>query len=187
MTWPSPDLRGRAGPAALLAGVVRVGSRWREDIVCGLFTLAVSVLLGAPVGLLWSAAAPHAHVLVDGVNDPSVIDAATEVFIAGDGWFFGLTFLVGVGCGVLTWLAARRSAPAVVVALVVGGLLGSYVASKVGIQPGQDALQAAISSRIKGTYVANVALQAKVAVVLWPLGALAAFAGLLVSRIDEIG
>ena len=37
---------------------------WREDGVVAAFTLALCALLGAPVGLLWSALAPHADVVI---------------------------------------------------------------------------------------------------------------------------
>jgi hypothetical protein len=159
--------------------------RWRDDLLAGTVVAAVSVLLGAPVGLLWAALAPHAHVGVDAAG-ASVVDAATEVFIAGDGWFLGLTLLVGVVSGVVCWLLARRSAPFAIIGLAVGGLLASYIASKVGIRVGQDSLRAAVRSGRPGTYVANVALQAHVAVLVWPLGALAAFTALVVSRVDEL-
>jgi hypothetical protein len=162
-----------------------LGSR-REGLLALAVTTAVSVLLGAPVGILWSAVAPHAHVAIT-ASDANVVDGATEVFIAGDGWFVGITLLVGVVCGALAWVIGRRSAPWVVAGLAVGGLLAAYVASKVGVRIGQDSLESAIHSRRIGSYVANVALQAKVAVVAWPLGALIGFAVPVVSRVDEIG
>ena len=148
-------------------------------------TTGVTVLLGAPVGLLWSAVAPHAHVTV-AAGDAYISDAATEVFIAGDGWFIGLTLLAGLVCGVLGWLAARGSGPFVVVGLAVGGVVASYVASRVGVRVGQDALRAAVRGGVQGTYVGNIALRATAAVVVWPLGAVAAFAALVASRVDEL-
>jgi hypothetical protein len=159
---------------------------WREDLVSLGLTAGVTVLLGAPLGLLWSAVAPHAHVTVVAGQEPYISDAATEVFIAGDGWFVGLTLLAGVLCGVLAWLAARHSGPFVVVGLVAGGLIASYVASKVGVRIGQDALRDAVSSGRQGTYVGNIALQAEAAFVVWPLGAVAAFSALVASRVDEL-
>jgi hypothetical protein len=148
-------------------------------------TAAVTVLLGAPVGLLWSAVAPHSHVSVE-AGGAFIADAESEVFIAGDGWFLGLTLLVGVATGVLAWLVARRSGPVVVIGLAVGGLLAAYVASKVGIRIGQDALEKAVHSGRPGTYVSNIALQMKAAFIAWPLGAVAAFGGLVATRMDEL-
>ena len=99
---------------------------WREDVVALALTAGVTVLLGAPVGLLWSAIAPHAHVQVQ-AGDAFISDATTEVFIAGDGWFIGITLVVGLACGVLAWLAARWSGPFVVV--------GDRRDGSVGVEP----------------------------------------------------
>lgn len=152
----------------------------------GLLTACYTVLLGAPIGLLWAALAPHSHVVVEAGVQPYIADAESEVFIAGDGWFLGITLLVGIVTGVLAWLVARRSGPFVVVGLAVGGAVAAYVASKVGVRIGQDALASAVHAGRVGTYVGNVALQTKTALVAWPLGALAAFATLVASRVDEI-
>jgi hypothetical protein len=160
-------------------------STWLVDGLVGFFTAAGSVLLGAPVGLLWSALAPHAHVdISDG--SATISDGATEVFVAADGWFLGLTIAIGLASGVVAWLAVRGSGPYVVVGLAVGGLLAGLVASKVGMRIGQDDLRAAASSGTAGSYVANVALQAKQLVLAWPIAALAAFVTLVLSRPDEI-
>lgn len=159
---------------------------WREDLATLGLTAGVTVLLGAPVGLVWSAVAPHAHVTVVAGEPPYINDATTEVFIAGDGWFIGLTLLIGVVCGVLAWLAARHSGPFVVVALAAGGLAAAYVASRVGLRIGQDTLRELVTSGQQGTYVGNIALQTKAALVAWPLGAVAAFATLVAARVDEL-
>jgi triacylglycerol esterase/lipase EstA (alpha/beta hydrolase family) len=148
-------------------------------------TAAAVVLLGAPAGLLWSALAPHSQVVVT-AGEGFIADAESEVFIAGDGWFVGITLLAGVLAGALAWLVARRSGPFVVVGLAVGGVVAAYVASRVGVQIGRDELLATVRSGRDGTYVGNVALQAKSAVAVWPLGAMAAFAALVASRVDEL-
>jgi hypothetical protein len=158
----------------------------REDLATLAMTAAVTVLLGAPLGLIWSAVAPHAHVTVQAGAEPYISDATTEVFIAGDGWFIGLTLLAGLVCGVVAWLAARRSGPFVVIGLVIGGLLAAYVASRVGVRVGQDTLRAMVRSGRPGTYAGNIALQAKAAFVVWPLGAVLAFGGLVAARLEEL-
>ena len=160
-------------------------STWRADVVTAAFVAAVTVLLGAPVGLLWSALAPHAHIAIS-ASGATFADGATEVFVAGDGWFLGIGEVAGLLTGLLAWLAARRSGPYVVVALAVGGLLAAYVSAKVGRRIGQDELRAAAAAGTPGVYVANVALQAKQAMLVWPVAALAAFVTLVASRPDEI-
>jgi hypothetical protein len=54
------------------------------------------------------------------------------------------------------------------------------------VRIGQDALREAVRTGRQGTYVGNIALQAKAALVVWPLGAVAAFTGLVASRVDEL-
>lgn len=186
MSWSPPDVRRQPGSTVLPASAGGQPPRRRDDAVAGAMTAAVMVLLGAPAGLLWSALAPHAHVLAAPPAPASLTDGATEVFIAGDGWFVGITLVLGICSGVLAWLVARRSAPLVLVGLVAGGLLASYVASRVGVRIGQDALKAFLASGRPGTAVANVALQAKSTLVVWPLAAVASFAALVISRVDEL-
>ncbi|MBE3076347.1 MAG: hypothetical protein IMZ75_15665, partial [Actinobacteria bacterium] len=97
-------------------------------------------------------------------------DGATEVFVAGDGWFLGVALAVGLPSGALTWLVARGSGPYAVLGLAVGGALAAYVAAKVGRRIGQAELRAAAAAGIPGTYVANVPLQATQVVLAWPRG-----------------
>jgi hypothetical protein len=182
VTWTAPDPQRAAGSTVLPRSA---SSRRLEDALTGLFAAAVVVLLGAPLGLLWSTVAPHSHAVVE-AGGAYISDATTEVFIAGDGWFLGLTILAGVVCGALAWLVARASGPFVVVGLAVGGLIAAYVASQVGVRIGQDALRAAVQSGRPGTYTSNIALQTKAALVGWPLGAMAAFTVLVGSRVDEV-
>ena len=185
MSWSAPDTRRSPGLPTASAVLPPAEERWRQDLIASSLTAAFTVLLGAPIGLLWSGLAPHAHVAIDAAG-ANVVDGATEVFIGGDGWFLAVTLIAGIVCGTLAWLLARRSAPYVVVALVGGGLLAAYVASKVGVRIGQDELKAALASGAKGNYTANVALQMKEAIVVWPLGALVSFVVLVLSRVEEI-
>lgn len=158
---------------------------WREDLLTALFTMAVCVLVGAPAGLIWSALAPHARVVID-ANGANFANGASEVFVAADGWFLGVALVAGLITGFLTWLVARGSGPFVVAALAVGGSLGGLVAAEVGMRPGQDALrQVAVTGRA-GEYLANVALQAQPAVLIWPIVAMAVFLTLVLSRVDEV-
>jgi len=160
---------------------------YREEVVTGAFTAAVCVLLGAPVGFLWSALAPHAKVVITSDSPiPNYAEGLTEDLIAADGWFAGVVLVAGLLTGVLAWWLARGSGPFVVVALAVGGLLAALAAAKVGMLPGQAALQAAADAGRPGNFVANVNLQTNLAIVLWPVGALASFLTLVLSRPDEV-
>jgi uncharacterized membrane protein YeaQ/YmgE (transglycosylase-associated protein family) len=156
-----------------------------EDLASAFFTAAVSVLLAAPVGLLWSALAPHARVQITAAGS-YFTGGESEVFVAADGWFVGVTLLAGLLLGVLSWLAARGSGPYVVLGLAVGGLAAGWVAAKVGARPHHDALLRAAATGAQGSYVANVALQAWQVVVAWPVAALGAFLALVAARPDEL-
>lgn len=167
------------------------GGAWHEDGVIAAFTLALCGLLGAPAGLLWSALAPHADVVINAATANAASSAnfanpITEDFIAADTWFAGVTLVAGLLCGLVVWWLARGSGPYVVVALAVGGLIAAFIAAEVGMRPGQDALQAAADAGRAGAYVANVTVQSTLTVVLWPTAALAAFLALVVGRPDEV-
>lgn len=187
MSWPSPDPHRPAGAAVAARSMpygtvvpAPPGTRV-ADAAAGVFTAAVSVLLGAPAGLLWSAFAPHARISIT-AEGATFADGASEVFVAADGWFLGIGLVIGVLSGFLGWLVARRSGPFVVVGLAVGGLLAALVAAKVGMRVGQDELRTAAASGAAGTYTANVAVQAMQVVLAWPIGALATFLALVASR-----
>ena len=184
MSWPAPDARPAVEPRTPY-GVTAAPRNRVADLAAGYFTLAGSVLLGAPMGLLWSELAPHARVVIS-AGGATIADGATEVFVAADGWFLAVCVAIGVLTGFLAWLVARRSGPFVVVALAIGGLLGAWIASEVGMRPGQDELRAAAAAGIQGEYVANVALQATQVLLAWPVAALGTFLALVASRADEI-
>ncbi|MCU1674532.1 MAG: hypothetical protein JWN77_2645 [Frankiales bacterium] len=156
-----------------------------EDLVSGFFVTAVSILLGAPVGLLWTALAPHARIDISAAG-ASFADGASEVFVAADGWFLGIALVAGIVLGLLTWLTARGSGPYAVLGLFLGGLVAAYVAAKVGMRPHQDALRDAAAAGQQGRFVANVALQAWQVVVAWPVAALGTFLTLVAARPDEV-
>ena len=146
----------------------------RSDVVAGVVTAVVCVLLGAPVGLLWAAVAPKVVVEVSGTAVTLASDAST--FIAGDGAFLGVVFVVGLITGLVAWVLGRRYGPAVVVGLTAGGLLGAYVAARTGELVDEGSARAAVAAGRTGGLELSLVLRATEAVVGWPIGALLAFA-----------
>lgn len=158
--------------------------------------MIVSVLLGAPAGLLWSAVAPRIRVTF-GANGPQADGLeSTKAFIGADGTYLLVMLGMGVLCGVLAWLFARRSGPWTVVGLTVGGLIAALVAARVGVLPGsQDTLVALQQGRtghppvdlylgaLKGRMPH---LRAAWAAVAWPVGALVAFLVAASIKPDEL-
>ena len=74
------------------------GRRCGTTSAPGLLTVAVTVLVGAPVGLLWAALAPRVRIDVDG-DDVQVVDTWTDGFIAVDAWFFAAVVVAGWSAG----------------------------------------------------------------------------------------
>ena len=151
------------------------GPPLRDDAVAGGLTGVALVLLGAPVGLLWAAVAPRVRVVL-GEGGPGLADPETGAFVGADLAFGALVLVVGLVCGAVAYRFGRGHGPAVVLGLVVGGLAAAYVAAKTGEQVGLEGFRAAVEDTARrGTVEATVRLRATEAVVLWPVGALAAF------------
>lgn len=176
--WASPDHAAVQSGALAPYGSPTVAARGfdaRREALVAVVLSAVVVLLAAPVGLLWSAVAPHATVVVFAQDSAGFAMLEQETFISSDATFLGLTLLAGVGCGLLAWRLARRHGPAVVVSLVLAGLAAAFVAAEVGNVVGQADFRAQVLSGTPATLEANVRLIAREAVVGWPVGALAGF------------
>ena len=185
--WGAPPPRGDVLPAPR--------HDRRADVAAFFVTLAVVVLLGAPLGLLWSAIAPR--LTVELTADGPVADGieTTKAFVGADGTFVLLGLAVGVLCGVLAWVLGRRYGPAVVLALAVGGLLGGLVAGEVGVRPGKADTLAALQDRDRRGTVElflgkrdgnDLSLRAPWSVTAWPVGSLAAFFALGLRRPEEL-
>jgi hypothetical protein len=157
----------------------------RADLQAGLLTTVVLVLLGAPVGLLWAALSPRVDVALR-ASGPGLVMPENGDFIGADGVFLLIVLAAGTVCGAVAWGLARRTrrgpGPGVVLGLALGGLLAAYVASRTGAQIGREEFLAALDDAgRRGTIQASIRLRATEALVGWPVGALAAFAGLTYS------
>lgn len=141
-----------------------------HDVLAALVTLAVTILAGAPVGLLWAALAPRAQAVLSGQQYLRA-NVETSAYIAGDGFFLGAGLLAGAVTGLLAWRLARAHGPAVVPALAVGGLAAAYVAMRVGEQVGVDALATAVRAATPRIDL-TLQLGALVTLAAWPLAAL---------------
>lgn len=145
----------------------------------------ISILLGAPAGLLWSRLAPHLKVTVTAAGVSADNLESTKAFIGADGSYLLVMLGMGLLCGGLAWLFARRSGPFTVVALVVGGSLAALIAARIGLRPGMHTSFAALKegTSFRGTTElflgqrqgSGTALRAPWAAVFWPVGALLVF------------
>lgn len=181
-SWTSPDPRpvasgtafGRPGPARAPAS-----PRLGQDVRAGLLTVVVTVLLGAPVGLLWAALAPQVTVAVTAAG-VDVVDADGDAFFAADGYFVGAVVLAGAIGGLLAWRLAAAHGPAVVLGLAVGGLAAAGIAVEVGELVGVP-LRELVEAGFVGQRELAVRLRSPSAVVGWPLASLLAYVGAMLA------
>lgn len=162
-----------AGDSASYAGRAPSDPALRADVLGGAAAALGCVLLAAPAGLLWAATAPKVLVDVAGTAVSLVSDVST--FIAGDGWFLGVVFLVGLLTGLLAWAFGRRYGPAVVLGLTAGGLLAAYVAAQTGQLVDEGAARSAVEAGRMGGLELPLVLRSTEAVLGWPVGALLGF------------
>ncbi len=152
-----------------------------QDLLAGVLTVVVSVLVAAPVGLLWAAIAPHVGVVV-AAGEVNLADTYGDSFIAVDGYFFGAVLVAGLVGGLVAWRLGHRHGPAVVVGLAVGGVVAAYVAKTVGEQVGLQTLRDAVRAGGEGAFDLNVELKSLAALAGWPVASLAAYVAATLAR-----
>ena len=184
--WASPDPRpsGTGTCFGTVPSPRTDGTPLWHDVRAGVLTVVVTVLVGAPVGLLWAALAPRVVVEVSG-EDVQVLDAYRDGFIAVDAWFFAAVLVAGVIGGVLAWRLGGPHGPAVVLGLVVGGLAAAWIAARVGGEVDRLTAQQLIDSGVQGRRQIAVQLRSTSALLGWPLASLLAFLALSLLRRPE--
>jgi hypothetical protein len=146
-------------------------------------TAAASALLGLLTGLVWSALAPRALLIVQGRGVAYVANSETGAFIAADAWFCLLTAAAGLACGLAGYLlAVRRYGTAALAGLVLGGLAGSWLAMWVGQQQGVAGFRSRLAASPAGTRLREpLVLGGHSALAFWPM-----FVGLLVGSAEVV-
>jgi hypothetical protein len=143
MSYPGgPPPTSATAPARGRPPVRRIALVWVVSVL-------VIALLGAPLGLLWRAAAPSVPVVKS--DDGAVLaQPEPEQFIAADGWFT----LLGAGLGALVavalWYGLRRyRGPAGAFAVTVGMIGAAVLAWRLGREVGlSDYQQVAAAAQI---------------------------------------
>lgn len=176
-SWTSPDPR-RAVPAFGSPYVLPAAASpsLAEDVRAGALAAVVTVLVGAPVGLLWAAVAPRVDVVVAG-QDVQLAEPGTSAFIAGDAFFLLAVLVAGAVGGLIAWRLGRVHGPGVVVGLTLGGLAAAWVAMRVGTTVDLAEVQQAVRAGQQGALELSLRLRAREALVGWPVGALVAYVG----------
>ncbi|MGW2462188.1 AAA family ATPase [Streptomyces sp. NPDC004457] len=146
--------------------------------------ITVAVALGGVLlGLLWWWLAPHVPLVGDEVAKSWVVyvkDSEGEQAVGVDGTFTLLGLAFGLVSAVVLFLLRRRGGVPLVVALGLGGLLGSLLAWRLGVWlgPESDVLAHARAVGKGVTFPAPLKLSAKGALLAWPLAGLLAHLGL---------
>ncbi|WP_328870700.1 hypothetical protein OHT76_11625 [Streptomyces sp. NBC_00287] len=145
-------------------------------------TVAVAVA-GALLGVLWWWLAPRVPLVGDVVDGGWVVylkDTEGEQAVGVDGTFTLLALAFGAVSALGVFLVRRRGGVPLVVALAVGGLLGSLLAWRVGVWlgPAQDVIAHAKDVGKGVAFSAPLELDAKGALLVWSVAALVVHLGL---------
>ncbi|KUO23021.1 AAA family ATPase [Streptomyces dysideae] len=143
----------------------------------------VVALAGVLLGGLWWWLAPSVPLVGDVVDKNWVVylrDTEGEQAAGVDGTFTLLALAFGALSAVVVFLLRRRGGVPLVVALAVGGLLGSLLAWRIGVWlgPAQDVIAHAKDVGKGVTFSAPLKLGAKGALLAWSLAALVVHLGL---------
>jgi hypothetical protein len=142
-----------------------------RDLLFAAIVAGVLVVLGAPIGLLWSALAPHATAaqtsggaIYTGFNN--------EVFFAADGILGAMGLAIGILAGIAAYTWRSRRGPWMAVALALGGAAGSALAAYVGHQIGLATFNPLVGSGPVGVqFSAPVGIRAYGVLLIEPLAA----------------
>jgi hypothetical protein len=158
-------------------------SRLRCAFLALIVTAAASVLLGLLTGLIWSAVAPRALLVVQGRGVAYVLNSETDAFIVADAWFCLLTAVAGLICGLAGYLVAvRRYGALPLTGLLLGGVAGSWLAMWVGQQQGLARFRVQLVTSPAGTRLREpLMLGGHGALAFWPL-----CVGLLVGSVEVV-
>lgn len=119
--------------AALLAAIWRKRARVvvKADLLPAVSVLSFVALLGVPIGWIWALLAPPTEYLVSGSQLLTLPREDLHAFDAiGLQCFLGLA--AGAVIGAVTWLLRERRGPVVMIAAVLGALLGGWLAHAIG-------------------------------------------------------
>nr|WP_203690673.1 hypothetical protein [Streptomyces sp. SID12488] len=176
--WPDPSGGSGFAPAYSQDGP-GMKTELREAAVV---TVALA-LGGVLLGLLWWWLAPSVPLVGDIVENRWIVyvkDSEGEQAMGVDGTFTLLALALGTVSALAAFLVRRRGGVPLVVALTVGGLLGSVLAWRLGVWlgPTQDVLAHAKDVGKGVAFSAPLKLGAKGALLVWSVAALVVHLGL---------
>ncbi|QFQ96587.1 DUF2567 domain-containing protein [Streptomyces phaeolivaceus] len=178
--WAAPPTSGGGESALWYEPEKPAGPGLRTELIeAAVATVVMALLGGALLGLLWWWLAPHVPLVSDG-SAVYFRDTEGEQAVGVDGTFTLLALGAGALSGLVVFLLRRRGGVPLVVALLVGGLLGAVLAWRLGVWLGPETDVAARAKEVgQGvTFSAPLKLAAKGALLAWPLAGLVVHLGL---------
>lgn len=172
-----------AGAYGADGGQGQDGPDMRTEVRQAVVITVALALGGVLLGVLWTWLAPRVPLIGDVLDGRWVVyvkDTEGEQAVGVDGTFTLLASAFGAVSGLVVFLLRRRGGVPLVVALGVGGLLGSLLAWRVGVWlgPAQDVLAHAKDVGRGVTFSAPLELGAKGAWLAWPVVGLLVHLGL---------
>jgi hypothetical protein len=154
-TYRAPEPVPASFPWQTYPGLDASGREPRQRLVEVLVALAAGVVvatLGFPLGLLWSALAPHAPALM--TNDGAVYaEPEAEYLVGAEGWYVFLTVGAGVVVALLAWALLRRYRGVfVLLALGLGGVGAGVLAFWYGHRQGYAHAKDLVAHAAPGTH-----------------------------------
>ncbi|MFD0438881.1 AAA family ATPase [Streptomyces chartreusis] len=178
-----PGHLGAPGPYGMYGSYEQDGPGMKTELREAAIVTVVVALLGALLGVLWWRLAPSVPLVGDVVDDSWVVyfkDSEGEQAIGVDGTFTLLALAFGLVSAVAVFLWRRRGGVPLVIGLAVGAFLGSLLAWWLGVRLGPTGDVIAHAKEVgKGVaFSAPLKLEAKGALLAWPLAALIVHLGL---------
>lgn len=134
-----------------------------------------SLVAGPLVGVVWWLLSPTA-LLRDHGGSAYYAGRAAEAEVAADGWFAVCALVTGSLLGLLAALGRRGFRLWALVALTLGGVVGSVLAWRVGAVLGPDSIDAQLDAVREGaTFRGPLQLSALGVLLVWPISAVTVF------------
>ncbi|MFE2540729.1 ABC transporter permease [Actinacidiphila glaucinigra] len=143
-----------------------------RELKSGALTAVLVAVAGVVLGLLWLWLAPRIPLVSDG-KAVYLKDTEGEQAIGADGTFVLLGLGIGVLTGAVVFWRNRRGGVGVVLGMAAGAVLGSVLAWRLGtwLGPTSDLIAHARAVGAKKVFDGPIELQAKGALLAWPIGA----------------
>ncbi|MEJ8647509.1 ABC transporter permease [Streptomyces sp. MS1.AVA.3] len=149
------------------------GPELARELREGALIALVVAVSGVLLGVLWNWLAPHTPLISD-TRNVYLKNTEGEEAIGADGTFVLLSLGFGVLTAAAVFLFRRRGGIPLVVALVLGGLLGAVLGWVTGMWLGPTPDVAAHAKQVGPgvTFNGPLRLQAKGALLAWPIAAM---------------